>query len=61
MTATILERFTIIIAETGTDCLAPSLMSNHFHLRQGPQATKFAIFMCQFLAGYAIVSNLKRQ
>ncbi len=52
-----LERLSKLLAETGTDCLAWALMSNHFHLLLCPRVTKLSVFMRRLLTGYAIVFN----
>lgn len=54
-----LERLSKLLAETGTDCLAWALMSNHFHLLLCPRVTKLSVFMRRLLTGYAIVFNLQ--
>ena len=54
-----LERLTKLLIETGTDCLAWALMSNHFHLLLRPQSAKLSIFMRRLLTGYAVVFNLR--
>ena len=56
-----LERFSKLLAETGTDCLAWALMSNHFHLLLCPRVTKLSVFMRRLLTGYAIVFNLQHK
>lgn len=56
-----LERFSKLLAETDTDCLAWALMSNHFHLLLCPRVTKLSVFMRRLLTGYAIVFNLKHK
>lgn len=53
------ERFTELLLETGTECLAWALMPNHFHLLLRPQLTKLAIFMRRLLTSYAISFNLR--
>jgi len=56
-----LERLSKLLADTGTDCLAWALMSNHFHLLLCPRVTKLSVFMRRLLTGYAIVFNLKHK
>ncbi len=56
-----LERFSKLLAETGTDCLAWALMSNHFHLLLRPREIKLSDFMRRLLTGYAIVFNLQHK
>lgn len=56
-----LERFSRLLLETGTECLAWALMSNHFHLLLSPRLTKLSVFMRRLLTGYAIVFNLQHK
>jgi REP element-mobilizing transposase RayT len=56
-----LERLSKLLTETGTECLAWALMSNHFHLLLCPRATKLSVFMRRLLTGYAIVFNLQHK
>lgn len=56
-----LDRLAKLLAETGTDCLAWALMSNHFHLLLCPRVTKLSVFMRRLLTGYAIVFNLQHK
>ncbi|SRR6266568_555481 len=56
-----LERLSKLLADTGTDCLAWALMSNHFHLLLCPRVTKLSVFMRRLLTGYAIVFNLQHK
>lgn len=56
-----LERFAKLLRETGTDCLAWAIMSNHFHLLLRPGQTGLAAFMRRLLTGYAVVFNLRHQ
>jgi len=56
-----LERLSNLLTETGTECLAWALMSNHFHLLLCPRATKLSVFMRRLLTGYAIVFNLQHK
>jgi putative transposase len=56
-----LERLSKLLDETGTDCLAWALMSNHFHLLLCPRVTKLSVFMRRLLTGYAIVFNLQHK
>jgi putative transposase len=55
-----LERLSKLLIATRTDCLAWSLLSNHFHLLLRPQSTKLSVFMRRLLTGYAVVFNLRR-
>lgn len=56
-----LDRFSKLLAETGTECLAWALMSNHFHLLLCPRVTKLSVFMSRLLTGYAIAFNLQHK
>lgn len=55
------DRFSSLLRETNTECLAWSLMSNHFHLLLRPRQVKLGIFMRRLLTGYAITFNLRHQ
>lgn len=48
-----------LLAQTGTECLAWSLMTNHFHLLLRPRKTCLAPFMRRLLTGYALYFNLR--
>ncbi len=50
-----------LLLETGTDCLAWALLSNHFHLLLRPKHTKLAVLMRPLLTGYAVNFNLRHQ
>jgi REP-associated tyrosine transposase len=52
-----LDRFSSLLQETGTECLAWALMSNHFHLLIRPHHTRLATFMRRLLTGYAVSFN----
>ena len=54
-----IERLSKLLIETGTDCFAWALMSNHFHLLLRPKSTKLSLFMRRLLTGYAVVFNLR--
>lgn len=51
------ERLAKLLVATDTDCLAWSLMTNHFHLLLRPRTTKLAVLMRRLLTGYAVVFN----
>jgi REP element-mobilizing transposase RayT len=53
-----LKRFSKLLVETGTECLAWSLMTNHFHFLLRPRKTLLAPFMGRLLTGYALYFNL---
>ncbi len=57
--ALFLERFSKLLVETGTECIAWSLMTNHFHLLLRPRSSKLSSFMRRLLTGYAVVFNLR--
>lgn len=54
-----LSRFSKLLQETGTDCLAWALLSNHLHLLLRPRQEKMARFMRRLLTGYATTFNLR--
>ena len=56
-----LERLSKLLVETGTECLAWALMSNHFHLLLCPRVTNLSVFMRRLLTGYAVVFNLQHK
>jgi putative transposase len=53
------QRFSNLLQETETHCLAWSLMSNHFHLLLKPTEEKLSTFMRRLLTGYAVRFNLR--
>ena len=50
-----------LLVETGTECLAWSLMTNHVHLLLCPRRTRLSTFMRRLLTGYAIYFNLRHK
>ena len=52
-----LSRFSNLLEETGTDCFAWSIMTNHFHLLLRCNQTELSRFMRRLLTGYAINFN----
>jgi REP element-mobilizing transposase RayT len=54
-----LSRFSELLQETSTDCLAWALLSNHVHLLLRPRQEKLARFMRRLLTGYATTFNLR--
>jgi len=56
-----LSRFSLLLAETETDCYAWALLDSHFHLLLQPQRAKLSHFMRRLLTGYAVVFNLRHQ
>lgn len=54
-----LQRLQFLLQETEVECLAWSLMSNHFHLLLRPRVTTLAKFMRRLLTGYAVTFNLR--
>ncbi len=54
-----LERFSRLLEETETDCLAWSLMPNHVHLLLRPRRGKLAFLMRRLLTSYALHFNLR--
>jgi putative transposase len=57
-----LDRFSHLLEQTGTDCLAWTLLDNHAHflLRTGPSNT-LARFMRRLLTGHATTFNLRHR
>jgi putative transposase len=56
------QRFQFLLEQAGVDCLAWSLMSNHyFHLLVHPRQTTLAKFMRRLLTGYAVSFNLRHK
>jgi REP element-mobilizing transposase RayT len=56
-----IKRFSKLLVETGTDCLAWALMSNHLHLLLRPRRQKLGFLMRRLLTGYAIHFNLRHR
>jgi REP element-mobilizing transposase RayT len=54
-----LKRFSTLLEETGTDCFAWSIMTNHFHLLLRCNQTELSRFMRRLLTGYAITFNYR--
>ena len=52
-----INRFSMLLTETQTQCLAWSLMTNHFHLLLRPQRVRLGQFMRRLLTGYAVHYN----
>lgn len=52
-----MRRFSALLEKTETDCLAWSLMTNHFHLLLRPRKYQLSYFMRRLLTGYAITFN----
>lgn len=50
-----------LLVQTGTECLAWSLMTNHLHILLRPRRTRLAPFMRRLLTGYAIYYNLRHK
>lgn len=57
--ASFVQRLGFLLQQTGTQCLAWSLMSNHFHLLLKPTGEKLSHFMRRLLTGYAVTFNLR--
>ena len=55
------SRFATLLSETGTECLAWSLMDNHIHLLLRPRQSRLATFMRRLLTGHAITFNLRHK
>jgi putative transposase len=56
-----LKRLSALLIETGTECFAWSLMTNHVHLLLRPRKTSLARLMRRLLTGYAISYNHRHQ
>lgn len=52
-----LNRFSMLLSETETQCLAWSLMTNHLHVLLRPQRIRLGQFMRRLLTGYALYYN----
>jgi len=52
-----LQRFSHLLQETATECLAWALIRNHVHLLLRPRRETLAIFMRRLLTGYAVTFN----
>jgi REP element-mobilizing transposase RayT len=50
-------RFSSLLVETGTDCFAWAMLTNHFHLFLRCNRTELSIFMRRLLTGYAVNFN----
>ena len=53
------RRFSRLLEETGTECLAWALLSNHFHLLLRTTDIPLSKFMRRLLTGYAVTFNLR--
>lgn len=56
-----LHNLSKLLVQTGTECLAWALMTNHVHLLLRPRQTCLALFMRRLLTGYAIYFNLRHK
>ena len=56
-----LYRFSSLLTETGTECLAWALIPNHFHLLLRPGETSLSSFMRRLLTGYAVTYNRRHE
>lgn len=52
-----LQRFSSLLEETGTECFAWALMTNHFHLLLRTSTVPLSIVMRRLLTGYAVYFN----
>ncbi len=59
--AAFVKRFSALLQQTGTQCLAWALLSNHFHLLLRPTREKLSFFMRRLLTGYAVTFNLRHR
>lgn len=53
--------FSKLLVQTGTECLAWSLLTNHFHILLRPRRSLLAPFMRRLLTGYAIYFNQRHK
>jgi len=51
------DRLSRLLSETGIQCYAWALLSNHFHLLLMPTSTPLSYFMRRLLTGYALLFN----
>ena len=56
-----LQSLAKLLVQTGTDCFAWSLMTNHVHLLLRPRRSLLAPLMQKLLTGYAIYFNLRHK
>ncbi len=54
-----LDRFSNLLTQTETECLAWSLMTNHVHMLLRPSQSKLGHFMRRLLTGHAVSFNLR--
>jgi putative transposase len=54
-----LDRFSFLLTQTETECLAWSFMTNHVHMLLRPSQCKLGQFMRRLLTGYAVTFNLR--
>jgi REP element-mobilizing transposase RayT len=59
--ASFVQRLSALLQETGTQCLAWALMSNHFHLLVRPKRERLSLFMRRLLTGYAVTFNFRHR
>jgi putative transposase len=57
--STFVNRLSLLLLETQTDCLAWSLLSNHAHLLLRPSKKILSEMMQRLLTGYAVEFNLR--
>ena len=56
-----LRRLSLLLVETGTECLAWTFMRNHAHLLLRLRREKLSTFMRRLLTGYAVTFNLRHR
>lgn len=56
-----LDRFSFLLAETGTECFAWALIPNHFHLLLRPHQAGLSHLMRRLLTGYAVSFNRRHK
>lgn len=53
------DRFSNLLIQTGTECLAWSMMTNHVHMLLRPSQSNLGYFMRRLLTGHAVSFNLR--
>lgn len=54
-----LDRFSSLLIQTGTECLAWSLLTNHAHMLLRPTQSNLGHLMRRLLTGYVVTFNLR--
>jgi putative transposase len=53
------QRLSLLLEKTSTDCFAWALLTNHFHLLLRPRNETLAAFMRRLLTSYAVTFNIR--